>query len=96
MTKIKKVKPNKIRSKKKLGKTLNKRRKKDLIKAETEVDLLKETRPQSLNDEPSSFSEREMSSNNYPINRAKFGMKKFFMIKREYFGNSKRISTHRI
>jgi hypothetical protein len=81
------MKPLKIRSKKQLGKSLNKRKKKDLIKTEREVDLLKETRPQSLNDDPSSFSEREMSSNNYPINRAKFGMKNFFMTKREYFGN---------
>ena len=40
----------------------------------TEVDLLKETRPQSIENQPDSFgSEKEMSSVNYPINRAKFG-----------------------
>lgn len=49
------------------------------------MDLLKETQPQSLNMHQSSESEKELSSVNYPIHRAKFGGFLALIILRKYF-----------
>ena len=49
---------------------------------------MKDTRPQSLeNQEFSDASENELSSINYPINRAKFGKLLEELTKRKYFRN---------